>query len=66
MGAAASKLPTITTEVLKHKMKDSSILFLDVRGPSELDGGRLNTEKFLNIPHTGKFILTNNSMSAHK
>ncbi|CAG5077567.1 Oidioi.mRNA.OKI2018_I69.PAR.g8756.t1.cds [Oikopleura dioica] len=33
-------------------MKDSSILFLDVRGRSELSGGRLKSASFMNIPHT--------------
>ena len=54
MGAVGSTERNISDEVLREKMKDSSILFLDVRGRSELSGGRLKSASFMNIPHTGR------------
>ena len=54
MGAAGSSARNISDKVLREKMKDSSILFLDVRGRSELSGGRLKAASFMNIPHNGK------------
>ena len=56
MGSTGSNLPQISTAELKTKLGDPEILFIDVRGASELAGGKLETKKFLNIPHTGSIF----------
>ncbi|CBY12817.1 unnamed protein product [Oikopleura dioica] len=47
-----STLPQISTAEVQSKLNNPEILFVDVRGPSELSAGKLDAKKFLNIPHT--------------
>ena len=48
-----SNLPQISTVEVQSKLNNPEILFVDVRGASELSAGKLDAKKFLNIPHTG-------------
>ena len=48
-----SNLPQISTVEVQSKLNNSEILFVDVRGASELSAGKLDAKNFLNIPHTG-------------
>jgi len=47
-----SNLPQISTVEVQSKLNNPEILFVDVRGASELSAGKLDAKKFLNIPHT--------------
>ncbi|CAG5079108.1 Oidioi.mRNA.OKI2018_I69.PAR.g9170.t1.cds [Oikopleura dioica] len=52
MGGTSSNLPQLSTTEVTSKLQDPKYLFIDVRGASELAGGKLEAKRFLNIPHT--------------